>query len=247
MKPGEKAPINVKEGPEGKPITISSDNIGKVVRDGLDSLVKMKEDQMLFLCGKCNKVKKDNREQMFDLPDDKELRRKILIDLENKKGVVLIVGGEVGQNNRWAKVSLYDEHICKCGRPTKYTPELLAACREYLELKMPNKDTEEVIHSVEGLCDYPGVDIGVMIAYEWVKDPEKEEFSKIMMEVMRKQGKKLLNKGLDESFSGRITTLLLSKHGYRNAVDNFNREVAIDPNAQAAGDKAIEDYLKNKK
>lgn len=136
--------------------------------------------------------------------------------------------------------------VCDCGRPTKYTPELLAACRAYLEIKMPNKDTDEVIHSIEGLCDYPGVDISTVTAYEWVKDPEKEEFSNIVLQVMRKQGKRLVNSGLSETFSGRIVTLMLAKHGYRNAVDNFTREVPVDPAAQAAGDAAIDEYLGKK-
>ena len=136
---------------------------------------------------------------------------------------------------------------CEHGRPTKYTQELLKACEAYLALSMPNKATDEVIHSIEGLCDFEGVDISTETAYEWVKDPEKGAFSDIMVRVMRKQGKRLLNKGVDNTFSGRIVTLLLAKHGYRNQVDNFTREIPVDPAAQAAGDAAIADYLKNKK
>lgn len=132
---------------------------------------------------------------------------------------------------------------CNHGRPTKYTEELLAKCYEYLELKMPNKETDEVVHSIFGLCDYPGVDITTETAYQWVKDPDKEAFSDIVMRIMRKQGKTLIAGGLSETFSGQITKLLLSKHGYRDSVDKFNHDVPVDPALKEAGDKAVDDFL----
>ena len=152
-----------------------------------------------------------------------------------------------GRCTKEKKENVFDvtKEYCNCGRPTKYTDELLEKAWKYVDLKMPCKETDEVIHSIEGLTDF--IDINRETAYEWVKDPEKDEFSNIVKAVLKKQGKKLINNGLSGVFEQGTTKLLLSKHGYRDAVDNFNREVPVDPAAKAAADGAIDAFLEAKK
>lgn len=136
-----------------------------------------------------------------------------------------------------------EEHT-GAGRPSKYTPELIELAREYVGLSMPNHDTDEVIHSIEGLCVY--IKISRETVYAWAKEKEKEEFSDIVREVMAKQGRMLVNKGLAEEFSSPITKLMMTKHGYRDAVDSTVREVPIDPEAKARADGAIDEFLTTK-
>lgn len=127
------------------------------------------------------------------------------------------------------------------GRPSKYTPELIALAREYVNLTMPNRETDEVVHSIEGLCIY--IKIARDTAYDWVKDENKEDFSDIFKEVMLKQGRTLVNKGLADEFNSPITKLMLTKHGYRDAVDSTVREVPIDVEAKKQADSAIDEFL----
>lgn len=94
------------------------------------------------------------------------------------------------------------------GRPTIYSNELLSKCYEYLA-KLPE---DEVIHSIEGLCDY--IDIGKTTAHRWENEEGKEEFRAIMENVMRKQAKSLINGGLNGKHNPTISKLILTKHNY---------------------------------
>lgn len=97
------------------------------------------------------------------------------------------------------------------GRPTDYTPELLALAHDYVE-NCPDK-----IHSIEGLADHIGITRKTV--YEWIKDPEKSDFCYIYDTVLKKQGKTLINKGLDGEFNATITKLMLTKHGYSDKIE----------------------------
>jgi hypothetical protein len=91
------------------------------------------------------------------------------------------------------------------GRPTDYTPELLEKAWNYIN-SCPDK-----IPSIEGLCDE--INIARTTCYVWAKDDEKE-FKHILEALMRKQGKTLINNGLDGTFNPTISKLILTKHGY---------------------------------
>jgi hypothetical protein len=101
----------------------------------------------------------------------------------------------------------------KGGRPTKYTPELLGLCYQYLT----NLPEDEVIHSIEGLADF--ILISRETIYQWAKDEDKGEFSDIVSNILSKQGKTLVNKGLKNEINPTITKLMLSKHGYSDKIE----------------------------
>ncbi len=104
--------------------------------------------------------------------------------------------------------------------------------QEYLD----NLPEDEVIHSIEGLSLYIG--LARSVVYEWLKRDDREDFKDIVNKILAKQGKTLINKGLDNKFNSRITTVLLSKHDYREAKD-INTDVKMN-----ISEKEIEEVSK---
>lgn len=106
----------------------------------------------------------------------------------------------------------------KGGRPTSYSQAILDLAREYLD-SLPE---DEVVHSIEGLADY--IQIARSTIYEWISQEDKKEFSDIVANVLEKQGKTLINNGLNNKFSSSITKVLLTKHGYREGIENTGKD-----------------------
>ena len=100
------------------------------------------------------------------------------------------------------------------GRPTKYTPELLAKCYEYLEIW---KELGDMIPSHDGLQIYVGISNACL--YDWAKHEDKKEFSELLEKILRLQRQELINKGLSGDFNSNITKLVLGKHGYHDKTD----------------------------
>jgi len=136
-------------------------------------------------------------------------------------------------------------------RPTKYSKEILDKSKEYLLIERPCDDiitkvgkVREVIPTIEGLALF--IDIARSTIYDWVSQDEgKEEFSDIVSQVLEKQGLGLVNGGLDNTFNSKIASVILSKHGYREAKeitgadgkDLFNNE------QKEASKKAVGEFL----
>lgn len=106
----------------------------------------------------------------------------------------------------------------KGGRPTIYSQAILDLARMYLD----NLPEDEVVHSIEGLADY--IHIARSTIYEWTSQEDKKEFSDIVESVLAKQGKTLVNNGLNNKFSSAITKVMLSKHGYREGIEQMGKD-----------------------
>lgn len=100
------------------------------------------------------------------------------------------------------------------GRPTSYTDEMLQKAKQYAEDCSVGND---VVPSIVGLCAYIGR--SKSIVYDWIKDPEKADFSDICQEINEKQEKGLINGGLAGGFAPAVTKMMLSKHGYSDKVE----------------------------
>lgn len=190
-------------------------------------------------CLRCKKPKGDEIE--VELPKDEKQKRKALIDLEDTIGVIM------PEKEGKVIVFRYEKTYCNCGRPTLYTEELLVKADEYLSFKMPwtgEDGIREVVHTIEGLALYIGISRETI--YAWMKDADKQQFSDIVKNVLIKQAKGLVAGGLSEAFSGSITKVMMTKHGYRDAVENFNRDVPVDPEAKKKSDEAIAGFLETK-
>ena len=116
----------------------------------------------------------------------------------------------------------------KGGRPTKYSPKMLAAAREYISacedqdvqaVKQANEEKGYEMYenklkvnlpTIEGLATH--LDVNRDTLYAWAK--EEAEFSDILEALKEKQAGRLINNGLSGDYNPTITKLFLSKHGY---------------------------------
>jgi DNA-binding phage protein len=94
-------------------------------------------------------------------------------------------------------------------RPTDYNPEILERALHYLA---NFKELGDVVPTVAGMACEIGVSRETI--YAWSKDETKPEFSDILMQVMEKQERNLVNGGLAGGFNPAVTKMLLTKHGY---------------------------------
>jgi hypothetical protein len=104
------------------------------------------------------------------------------------------------------------------GRPTDYNETILELAKEYVN----NLPEDEVLHSVVGLADYIGIARSTL--YEWQKHPDRKEFSDIVDMVLSKQEKALINKGLNNEINPSITKVMMTKHGWREGIDNTTND-----------------------
>jgi DNA-packaging protein gp3 len=118
-------------------------------------------------------------------------------------------------------------------RPTDYTPEMLTRAQEYLdscvdeELERGGKDDERVVYGIKvklptkgGLARFLGVSRDTL--YEWAKI--YDEFSDIMEQLGADQEDKLINNGLSGDYNPTIAKVLLTKHGYREGIEQTGKD-----------------------
>ncbi|MHB8484056.1 MAG: terminase small subunit [Nitrospiria bacterium] len=115
------------------------------------------------------------------------------------------------------------------GRPTKYGPVIIERTKEYRDIKRPNDD--EVVPSIEGLSVY--IKIARSTIYEWIGQGDKKEFSDIVADILANQGKALINNGLSGKFAPTITKVILTKHGYREGIEQTGKDgMPLNPTAE---------------
>lgn len=117
------------------------------------------------------------------------------------------------------------------GRPKDYSEEILIKSREYLDSCV---DTYDEFHKTRGektdsferlitakIPSIEGLALHLKISRDTVYDWEKKypDFSYIIEELRLTQASKLINKGTTGEYNSTITKVLLSKHGYREAVE----------------------------
>ncbi len=119
----------------------------------------------------------------------------------------------------------------KVGRPTILTDELKDKARLYIQecedyeydyhkTRGEKSDGYERIikvklPTVEGLAVF--IDVARSTLYKWKE--EDKEFSDIIDKLLEKQADMLITKGLSGDYNSTIAKVLLTKHGYREGVD----------------------------
>ena len=107
------------------------------------------------------------------------------------------------------------------GRPTLLNEDLLEKTKDYLIEGY--KEIGNAVPSVAGLCCFLGVSKKAI--YNWSEDnefnnsdPIRSEFIHTLAAIQAKQEMMLIDGGLRSDFSGVITKLMLSNHGYSDKV-----------------------------
>ena len=117
------------------------------------------------------------------------------------------------------------------GRPTEYSPATLKKAKEYLatcedeELERgsdirPLYKIRVKLPTIEGLAVYLGVSRDTI--YEW--ENVHEEFSDILASLRAEQADKLINNGLSGDYNPTIAKVLLTKHGYREGIEQTGKD-----------------------
>lgn len=112
------------------------------------------------------------------------------------------------------------------GRPTKYNETIIDKVKDYMNTcgVFTDPDTGKIISvnlpSIEGLA-YE-IKVSKNTLYEWEKD--HKEFQDIMDELRAKQATFLINNGLSGTFNPTITKVILTKHGYREGIDQTTND-----------------------
>ncbi len=109
-------------------------------------------------------------------------------------------------------------------RPTKYDEEILKKTVAYIASCVDNPKTDEVnLPTIEGLAFELGLNKDTI--YSWRK--EHPEFSDLIDDLLAKQARELVNKGLSGNYNPTIAKVLLTKHGYREGLDTTSNEKTI--------------------
>ncbi len=129
-------------------------------------------------------------------------------------------------------------------RPSEYTTEILEKAKEYLALCQDSyqtifidggktKDGTPIVTSktifkvkvptIEGLASYVG--IATSTVYEWEK--KHDEFSEVIATLRQNQADRLISNGLSGDYNPTIAKVLLTKHGYREGLDQTTNDKDI--------------------
>ena len=101
------------------------------------------------------------------------------------------------------------------GRPTDYTPELLAKAQAYADGGW--RDVGDTVPTVAGLaCE---LNISRDTCYAWGADAQKSAFSDILNKIAQTQERTLVNNGLKGDYNAPIAKMMLTKHGYSDKIE----------------------------
>lgn len=128
--------------------------------------------------------------------------------------------------------------MVKIGRPTEYKEDILVKAKEYID-SCEDEETQKVKQSnnnkgyemyynkikvnlptIEGLAVY--LEISRDTIYDWEK--KYKEFSDIIERLRAKQANALINNGLSGDYNATIAKVLLTKHGYREGIEQMGKD-----------------------
>ena len=119
------------------------------------------------------------------------------------------------------------------GRPPTYDQELVEKARVYLAQcidesfdrggERPQHALKVKIPTKGGLAVYLGVARETL--FDWAK--KYQEFSNIMEQMGAVQEERLINNGLSGDYNPTIAKVLLTKHGYREGIDQTTNDKDI--------------------
>lgn len=124
----------------------------------------------------------------------------------------------------------------KVGRPTTYSPSLIKKVEEYItscqdeEYQVTKYEGEKStgyetklrvnFPSIEGCALYLKVHKETL--YNW--ESRHPEFSDVIAKLRQEQAQRLLNNGLSGAYNPTIAKVILTKHGYREGIEQTGSE-----------------------
>ncbi len=112
-------------------------------------------------------------------------------------------------------------------RPTDYNEDILDRAKNYVSSSSDTEADKETgiskkvnLVTIEGLAYDLGINKDTI--YEWCKI--HPEFSDVIDDLRSKQARELINKGLSGDYNPTIAKVLLTKHGYREGIDNTTND-----------------------
>lgn len=123
------------------------------------------------------------------------------------------------------------DDCCRCGRPVIYGERILKLADEYFTIcqdrEVEKGNPEKPIYGLKvklptkgGLAKFLGVSRETL--YAWAK--EYPEFSDVMESLGSEQEDRLINSGLSGEYNPTIAKVLLTKHGYREGIDQTTND-----------------------
>lgn len=145
------------------------------------------------------------------------------------------------------------------GRPTDYGPHIIEITREYLDACIPFYEDKETKLKVVKIPTIEGLAVALNVRREtihaWDREEDKLEFSHILGELRARQAEALISHGLSGDYNPTIAKVLLTKHGYREGLeqsgegggpvrhtvditDQLNKTYGDDSASEVSGDSA---------
>ena len=115
----------------------------------------------------------------------------------------------------------------KAGRPLEYSQEYIDNARVYLDSCIDTfADKESDIKASVKIPTKGGLAVHLGVARETLYDWSRKypEFSDIMEQLGAIQEERLINNGLSGSYNSTIAKVLLTKHGYREGIDQTTND-----------------------
>jgi hypothetical protein len=122
------------------------------------------------------------------------------------------------------------------GRPLTYSKDIIEKAKEYVD-KCEDEEYERIrtegtasttyelklkvkLPTIEGMALYLGVRRETL--YDW--ESKYKEFSNIIDKLRQKQADTLISKGLSGDYNPTIAKVLLTKHGYREGLEQTGKD-----------------------